>query len=79
MVKIEITTIDYNAGEITFTDTFPITSDMRITADYQFSDRNYTRFVTFNGAAVKQKKFSLEASIYAESDLKKPILTTKPL
>ncbi len=63
-------TIDYNAGEITFTATFPITSDMRITADYQFSDRNYTRFVTFNGAAVKQKKFSLEASIYAESDLK---------
>ena len=28
--------IDYNAGEIIFNSTFPITSEMRITVDYQF-------------------------------------------
>src|SRR5690606_13162357 len=42
--------IDYNAGEITFTSTFPITSEMRINIEYQYSDRNYTRFVTYAGA-----------------------------
>src|SRR5690606_40562661 len=32
--------IDYNAGEITFTSLFPITSEMRISIEYQYSDRN---------------------------------------
>jgi hypothetical protein len=42
-------TIDYNAGE-TFTPLFTITSEMRIAIEYQYSDRNYTRFVTYAGA-----------------------------
>src|SRR5690606_26001345 len=41
--------IDYNAGEIIFTSLFPITSEMRITVEYQFSERNYTRFVAYGG------------------------------
>lgn len=41
--------IDYNAGEIIFNATYPITSEMRITVDYQFSDRNYSRFVGYGG------------------------------
>ncbi|RZJ30970.1 MAG: hypothetical protein EOO48_03460, partial [Flavobacterium sp.] len=62
--------IDYNAGEITFTSTFPITSEMRISIEYQFSDRNYTRFVTYGGAMHEQKTWSLGGFVYSESDIK---------
>jgi hypothetical protein len=49
-------TIDYNAGEITFTPLFTITSEMRIAIEYQYSDRNYTRFVTYAGATHQNAK-----------------------
>ncbi len=62
--------MDYNAGEVLFSATFPITSDMRIVAEYQYSDRNFTRFVTFNGGGIQTKSLDLKASIYMESDLK---------
>src|SRR5690606_4488991 len=41
--------IDYNAGEIIFNATFPITSEMRITVDYQYSERNYSRLAAYGG------------------------------
>ncbi|EPE9900919.1 hypothetical protein ACSN7Q_002072 [Flavobacterium psychrophilum] len=63
-------TIDYNAGEIRFTSLFPITSEMRITIEYQFSDRNYTRFVTYLGANHEEKKWSLAGYLYSENDVK---------
>ncbi|WP_394759951.1 hypothetical protein [Flavobacterium sp.] len=63
-------TIDYNAGEIIFTSLFPITSEMRITIEYQFSDRNYTRFVTYVGANHEQEKWSLGGYLYSENDVK---------
>ncbi len=62
--------MDYNAGEVLFSATFPITSDMRIVAEYQYSDRNFTRFVTFNGGGIQTKSLDLKASIYVETDLK---------
>jgi hypothetical protein len=62
-------TIDYNAGEIIFTSLFPITSEMRINIEYQFSDRNYTRFVTYFGATHERKTWSL-GYIYSENDVK---------
>ncbi len=62
--------IDYNAGEITFTSLFPITSEMRINIEYQFSDRNYTRFVTHAGAMHEQEKWSLGGFLYSENDIK---------
>jgi len=63
-------TIDYNTAEITFTPTYPITSNMRITVEYQFSDRNYTRFVTYNGGSLKTKKLTLGFGFYNENDAK---------
>ena len=63
-------TIDYNAGEITFTSLFPITSEMRINIEYQFSDRNYTRFVTYFGATHERKTWSIGTYVYSESDVK---------
>ncbi len=62
--------IDYNAGEIKFTSLFPITSEMRITIEYQFTDQNYTRFVTYFGANHEREKWSIGANFYSENDNK---------
>jgi hypothetical protein len=62
--------IDYNAGEIIFTSLFPITSEMRINIEYQFSDRNYTRFVTYFGASHEREDWSIGTYIYSENDVK---------
>lgn len=62
--------IDYNAGEIIFNSTFPITSEMRITVDYQFSERNYSRFTVFGGSTYKTEKLNLNVAVYSESDAK---------
>lgn len=62
--------IDYNAGEIIFNSTFPITSEMRITVDYQVSDRNYSRFVAYGGGNYSSEKFNIGVSVYSENDAK---------
>lgn len=62
--------IDYNAGEIIFNSTFPITSEMRITVDYQFSDRNFSRFTVFGGGNYETEKLKLGVSVYSEVDSK---------
>ena len=62
--------IDYNAGEIIFNATYPITSEMRITVDYQYSERNYSRFVTYAGGEHNSEKLSFGVSVYSENDAK---------
>ena len=62
--------IDYNAGEIIFTSLFPITSEMRINVEYQFSDRNYSRFVSYFGGTHERDKWSIGATVYSENDIK---------
>lgn len=62
--------IDYNAGEIIFNPTFPITSEMRVTVDYQFSDRNYSRFVAFSEVQHETEKLKIGVTLYNESDAK---------
>ncbi|SHG70101.1 hypothetical protein [Flavobacterium defluvii] len=62
--------IDYNAGEITFTSLFTITSEMRINIEYQYSERNYNRLVTYAGAATESKSWSFGGYLYSENDLK---------
>ena len=62
--------IDYNAGEIIFNSTFPITSEMRITVDFQFSERNYSRLIAYGGGNYKSDKLQISASIYSENDSK---------
>ena len=63
-------TIDYNAGEIVFTPLFTINSEMRIAIEYQYSDRNYTRFVTYAGATHENKSWSFSGYLYSENDQK---------
>jgi hypothetical protein len=62
--------IDYNAGEIIFTSLFPITSEMRINVEYQYSQQNYTRFVTYGGVTHEREKWSIGGFIYSENDMK---------
>lgn len=62
--------IDYNAGEIRFTSLFPITSEMRINVEYQYSDRSYTRFVTYGGVTHERSTWSIGGFIYSENDVK---------
>jgi len=62
--------IDYNAGEIVFTSLFPITSEMRINVEYQFSERNYTRLVAYGGILHQQEKWNIGGFVYSENDMK---------
>ncbi|GAB1856029.1 hypothetical protein MHTCC0001_08640 [Flavobacteriaceae bacterium MHTCC 0001] len=62
--------IDYNAGEIIFNTTFPVTSEMRVLVDYQFSDRNYSRLVAYGGGNYKSEKLKIGVSVYSENDAK---------
>lgn len=69
--------IDYNAGEVIFTSKYPITSDMRIVIEYQFTNNSYTRFLGYGGAVHQSKKWKLGAYFYTEGDSKnQPIQET---
>jgi hypothetical protein len=62
--------IDYNAGEVRFTPTFPITSEMRISIEYQYSERNFTRVIGYAAGGYSSKKLSIDSYVYTESDAK---------
>lgn len=62
--------VDYNAGEIIFNATKPITSEMRIVIEYQYSDRNFTRFLSYGGVQHDRERFKIGAYVYSESDVK---------
>ncbi len=62
--------IDYNSGEIRFTSLFPITADMRIAIEYQYTDRNYTRYLGYGGINHKTKSWDFAGYVYTESDIK---------
>lgn len=63
-------TIDYNLAELTFTTTFPVTNDMRITVDFQYSDRNFTRFLTYEEVNYTSEKLNISGYFYSENDAK---------
>lgn len=62
--------IDYNAGELKFNPTFPITSNMRIVVEYQFTDRNYTRYIGYGGGNYRSENLDLGVYVYSENDAK---------
>lgn len=62
--------INYNLGEIVFNTTYPINNDMRITVEFQYSDRNFTRFITYEEASYTSEKLNISASFYSENDAK---------
>lgn len=62
--------IDYNSGEIRFTSLFPITADMRIIVEYQYTERNYTRFLGYGNITHETQKWKFGGSMYTETDIK---------
>jgi hypothetical protein len=62
--------INYNAGELIFNSTFPITSEMRIIVEYQFTEQNFTRFVAQAKSSHEAKNWSISGMYYNETDLK---------
>lgn len=63
-------TIDYNIGEIRFNTNYPITNDMRIRIEFQYTDRNYTRFITYNKGIYKGNSWNIGGYFYSENDAK---------
>lgn len=61
-------TIDYNTAEITFTSLYTVTSNLRFTIEYQLSERNYTRFLTYDGMKIKKENWYAGVRYYNESD-----------
>jgi len=62
--------IDYNTGEITFTSKNLITKNTRIIVEFEYSDKNYTRFSIFNTNYFQTEKVNLYFNIYSQSDSK---------
>lgn len=63
-------TIDYNLGEINFTPKQPINKDKRIIVEFEYSDRNYTRFLVTGSNVVSFEKSKFWLNVYDESDNK---------
>lgn len=68
-------TIDYNTGEVTFTARRLITANSRVVAEYQYTDRNYSRTVVTGFADWQYHKLETHFNYFQEKDLKnQPIL-----
>ncbi len=61
-------TIDYNLGEITFTNNVLITEFTRIRVDFEFSDQNYTRSIVQASHYQSNDKLNFAINYYSEKD-----------
>jgi hypothetical protein len=62
-------TIDYGSAEVTFTTSRMITGVSRITIDYEYSDRQYTRnIVGINASTAMTNSLTLAANYFREGD-----------
>lgn len=62
--------IDYNNGEVIFTPNQIITKDKRIIVEFEYSDKNYARFLITNSNYFISKKSKYWINIYSETDSK---------
>jgi len=62
--------IDYNTAELSFTPNQPITKDKRIIVEFEYSEKNYARFLVFNSNEFLFKKSKYWINIFSEQDSK---------
>lgn len=62
--------MNYNTGEIIFTNKHLIRATDRIIAEYQYTNRNYNRFLWYGGASHKARRFTLSGHVFSEGDNK---------
>ena len=49
---------------------YTVSSNLRFTIEYQLSERNYTRFLTYDGVKFQSDKFKIGVQYYNETDAK---------
>ncbi len=69
--------IDYNQGEITFSNRILITQFSRVRVDFEFAERNYSRTITQAAHYQQSEKVDLYFNIYREADNPRNPLTTE--
>jgi hypothetical protein len=70
-------TIDYNAGEITFTPLFTITSEMRIAIEYQYLTETTRDLLLMQVQHIRMQNGALVVTSILKM-ISKPALTAKP-
>lgn len=68
-------TINYNTAELSFTARFPVGKDSRIIAEFEYSERNYTRFVSGSTLSFKRKRNLFHFGVLSENDAKNQSLS----
>lgn len=60
--------IDYNTAELTFMAKRLITQNSRISVEFEYSDKNYSRSLTFFSQTAQTEKLALRLNYYNEKD-----------
>ncbi len=62
--------MNYNTAEIVFTAKNPITKDSRIIVEFEYSERNYSRFTLYSNNNFKTSNNEFYLNFYSETDAK---------
>ena len=68
-------TINYNTAELSFNTSQPINKNTRIIAEFEYSEKNYSRYLIYNSTEIKSNKASFQFNFYNEQDNKNNTLS----